>query len=56
MGKDFGFESAIFTNSRTVGKNRRRLFWVGEIYMEKIEALEKVGKNLLLRIIGLWSS
>ena len=27
MGKDFGFESAIFTNSRTVGENCRRLFW-----------------------------
>ena len=48
MGKDFGFESAIFTNSRTVGKNRRRLFGVGEITIEKIEALEKVGKFLPL--------
>ena len=27
MGKDFGFESAIYTDSRTVGKDRRRLFW-----------------------------
>ena len=47
MGKDSGFESAIFTNSRTVGENRRRLFWVGEIAMEKIEALKMVGKYLL---------
>lgn len=47
MGKEFRFESAIFANSRTVGKDCRRLFWVGEIAMEKNEALKMVGKYLL---------
>lgn len=39
MGKDIRFESAFYTNSRTVGKDHMRLFWVGEVLNGKNRCL-----------------